>query len=145
MSEVIGFLTCERRWSRERRISDCCAAPRSDRAHCARRPAHAGNGVVYIAATNAVAGKSTSITLDAAGVTSTIIIGGADLVSVTSPLSVSTLLRPAADLSADLGTAIYRWGTLYVNQIVATTISGTTMSGWRTKRVRIIGPRSQQP
>jgi hypothetical protein len=89
-----------------------------------------GAGLVYLAATNAVGGKTANITLDAAAAGSSVVIGGADVVALTGVQNhVYTLLRPPTDLSADLGTAIYRFGTLYVNQIVASTISGTTMSG----------------
>lgn len=38
-------------------------------------------------------------------------------------------LNPQGDLGYSLGTALLRWNTLYVNQIIAGTISGTTMSG----------------
>lgn len=38
-------------------------------------------------------------------------------------------IRPNSDLGTTLGTASFRWSTLYVDQIIATTISGTTMNG----------------
>jgi len=85
---------------------------------------------VYIGASNA-SGKTANfeLRLDGLGGTSYAQVGGADVFYITPETVVYSEIRPAADLSADLGTAVYRFGTLYVNQIIATTISGTTMSG----------------
>lgn len=38
-------------------------------------------------------------------------------------------VNPKVDVTYNLGTALLRWGTLYVNQIIASSISGTTMNG----------------
>lgn len=45
------------------------------------------------------------------------------------PLKAQANIIPLSDLGADLGDASHRWDTIYVDQIIATTISGTTMNG----------------
>lgn len=60
------------------------------------------------------------------------------------PFLANANVRPNSDLSQNLGTAVYRWGTLYVNQIIASTISGASMSGatWQYNGSMVINPTS---
>lgn len=48
---------------------------------------------------------------------------------VLSGTAAAQHINPKVNATYDLGTALLRWGTLYVNQIVAGSISGTTMNG----------------
>lgn len=60
------------------------------------------------------------------------------------PFLANANVRPNSDLSQNLGTAAYRWGTLYVDQIIASTISGASMSGatWQYNGSMVINPTS---
>lgn len=89
----------------------------------------ASGGEVLLSSFDTASGKTANILLETTSTTSEITIGTADVVYVTPPLAAYQVVRPASDLLADLGTASIRWNTLYVNQIIATTIGGTTLSG----------------
>lgn len=81
-----------------------------------------GLATVYLEGGSQALATNPSITLTA----STIDLVGTPVLSGTAS---AQHFYPKVDVTYNLGSAVLRWGTLYVNQIVAGSISGTTMSG----------------
>ena len=77
---------------------------------------------LYLEGGSQVLGTTPSVTVTA---TTIDLVGTLLLDGTTSARQIN----PQSDLGHSLGTALLRWNTLYVNQIVAGTISGTTMNG----------------
>ncbi|MGD9725212.1 MAG: tail fiber domain-containing protein [Nitrospiraceae bacterium] len=88
-----------------------------------------GSAQVYLDATSQNAAKAANILLDVTNSASFILFGAADYAQFNMETRSSALHRPLTDLGANLGSATYRWGTIYVDQIIAGVISGDTMSG----------------
>lgn len=88
-----------------------------------------GAATAYIEARNNAGTKVANITLDVTNSASYILLGAADYTQFNMETRSIGGHRPLSDLGSNLGTASYRWGTLYVNQIIAGSVSGTTMSG----------------
>lgn len=88
-----------------------------------------GAATAYIEARNNAGTKVANITLDVTNSASYILLGAADYTQFNMQTRSIGGHRPLTDLGSDLGTASFRWGTLYVNQIIAGTISGSSMSG----------------
>lgn len=108
-----------------------------------------GTATAVAEARNPAGTKLANITLNADNSASYIIVGAADYTQFNMQTrSSSGGHRPTVDLGADLGTASYRWGTLYVNQVIVSgAISGATLSGqeWEYAGSMIIDANSAGP
>lgn len=92
----------------------------------------AANGdanVILYAANSSSPSKEASIWLDVDGTSSLIRMTGAQYVRFEVPTQSFAAHEPFLDLGPNLGGVSKRWNTLYVGQIIATTISGATMAG----------------
>ncbi len=89
-----------------------------------------GDANVVLRASNSDApSKEAAIWLDVDGASSRIRLIDADSVRFEVPTESFEDHSPYLDLGANLGSVSKRWGVLYANQIVAGTISGTSMAG----------------
>lgn len=64
--------------------------------------------------------------VDVAGI---IDLSSSSRISMSAPTEFHFDAYPASDLGPNLGTASKRWGVLYVGQIIASSVSGASMSG----------------
>lgn len=89
----------------------------------------AGSPLIDIRAVNSDTSVQASITMDVSPTVATMVIAASDFVSFTG-LVKTTHLRPVADDAYDLGSASFRWNTVYAdNLIISGSISGAILSG----------------
>lgn len=90
-----------------------------------------GDANVYLYAVNneVTATKEASIWLDVDDTVALVRLAADDYIRFEAATQSFYDHSPYLDLGANLGSAGKRWGVLYANQIIAGTISGTSMSG----------------
>lgn len=88
----------------------------------------AGDPFLLVQALNSSTNKFANITFDVTPTTGWMILSASDYISVIPELRTGHV-KPTVDSTYDLGTASLKYRTLYVDALVATTISGATLSG----------------